>query len=121
MYVFDIKQQLKRILGDKRYAEHIKKIRPLNDIIKDVYDGKIYKEFFAKNSDDIQKGATFSYTLNADGIAMCNKSKLSLTPVILAINELPLGERFCIENVVIAGEYLISIRPLPISPVRVNI
>lgn len=43
-----------------------------------------------------------SYTLNTDGLALCEKSKLTLTPVILVINKLPIEERFVIENVIIA-------------------
>lgn len=79
------------------------KIKPKPDILNDVYDGDIYSKFFESESEGIRLGTVKSYTMNTDGISLCEKSKLSLTPVILSINELPLAERFCIDNVVICG------------------
>ena len=41
--------------------------------------------------------------MNTDGIALAEKSNLSLWPIFLAINEIPIEERFCIDNVIVAG------------------
>lgn len=82
---------------------HFSKIVPNASLLTDVYDGEIYKRFYSENAQEIKTGNVLSYTLNTDGLALCEKSKLTLTPVILAINELPIEERFVIENVIIAG------------------
>jgi hypothetical protein len=41
--------------------------------------------------------------LNTDGISICDKSNLSIWPFYLEINELNIGKRFCIDNIIIAG------------------
>ena len=41
--------------------------------------------------------------INIDGIAMCEKSTLSIWPVYLVINEIEIGSRFYIDNVILAG------------------
>lgn len=98
---FDVEKQLKRILKDSNF--HPERIETHSDLLIDIYDGVIYQKFFNENSESIRSGFTFSFSLNADGIALCEKSELSITPVILTLNEIPIGQRFCIENVVIAG------------------
>lgn len=100
--------QLKRIIGNTRHNTHFANISPKTELLDDVYDGDIYRAFYEENRNSIKTGNVFSYTLNTDGISVCEKSTLSITPIILAINELPLAERFCIENVAIAGMYFFS-------------
>lgn len=49
--------------------------------------------------------------INTDGIALCNKSNLTLWPVFLCINEIEIEKRFAIENVIVAGStFLDAIR-----------
>lgn len=104
--VLDIDKQLKRILKG-RDLTHSKLIliESHSDLLYDVYDGEIYRRFLNDNLESIRDGSTFSFSLNADGIALCEKSDLSITPIILVLNEIHIGERFCIENVVVAGNY----------------
>ncbi|RNA29376.1 hypothetical protein BpHYR1_028554 [Brachionus plicatilis] len=54
----------------------------------------------------LSKGQYFTLTLNSDGIKLSDKSNMSIWPVILIINELPLETRFLIENTIIAGVIL---------------
>lgn len=106
MFHFDLLSQINRILCGKNRKQHFKSIRPKTDVINDIYDGDLYKNFYEYNSAYINEGTVHSYTFCSDGIALCSKSKLSLTPIILSVNEFPWYERFCIENVVIAGKFL---------------
>lgn len=99
--IFDLEQQLKRILS--RDLSFSNKIEPCTDVITVVYDSEIYKNVFREHEEEIRSGNVFTFSLNTDGISICEKSDLSITPIILAINELPLCERFCIENMCIAG------------------
>jgi hypothetical protein len=73
-----------------------------SDLITDIKDGKIYQDF--KNTfrtDQFEK--VFSFLINTDGISICDKSKISIWPVYLVINELPKEERFHINNIIIAA------------------
>jgi hypothetical protein len=77
-----------------------------NNIIKDVYDGQIFTEFL--NSADGQfiincEGYTF--LINTDGIAISLKSNTSIWPVMLVIDQIKIGHRFCLENVIFAGVF----------------
>jgi hypothetical protein len=47
----------------------------------------------------------FTFLLNTDGISICEKSGLTIWPILLAINEIAIGDRFCIDNIIIAGNY----------------
>lgn len=105
MLHFDLECQVKRILIGRDFSKHFKSIMPKNDLLSDIYDGSIYKQFYDEYSSEIHSGGVHSYTLCSDGIAMCEKSKLTLTPLILSINEIPSSERFCIENIIIGGSY----------------
>ncbi len=71
----------------------------------DVYDGAIYQKFYQKYEKQVQEGSVFSFCLNTDGISPCSKSKKSIWPIILVINELPVTVRYCFENIVFAGKY----------------
>ena len=67
--------------------------------IMDVYDGHIYKEFKALDSNK----NSFTFILNTDGIELSLKSTISIWPVYLAINELPISSRYDISNIIFAG------------------
>ena len=70
-----------------------------NTLISDVKDGSIYTSFkVSKPSDNI-----YSFTLNSDGISLCEKSNLSIWPVYLALNELDISHRYHFDNLIIAG------------------
>ncbi len=80
------------------------------NFIKDIYDGNIYKKF-KSSINEYQNQNIYSFTINSDGISLCEKSKLSIWPIILVINELPKEERFFCDNVVLAGLYVGYTKP----------
>lgn len=104
MLHFDLQSQLIRIRSGRDFSNHFQSIMPKNELITDIYDGEIYKHFYENHSAEIHSGRVHSYTLCSDGIALCEKSRLCLTPTILSINEIPSSERFCIENIIIGGK-----------------
>ena len=76
-----------------------------DDIIRDVYDGALYKELFDDSGffrgiKQIEKSEEFhlSLQLNSDGVALFNSSKFSLWPVYGIINEFPPHLRYKIRN-----------------------
>lgn len=71
-------------------------------ILKDITDGSIYQNFLADQKNR-RPEEIYTFLLNSDGIKVCNKSELSIWPVYLAINEIPLQYRFCVDNVIVAG------------------
>ena len=101
-----IENQIKKLFS--------KKILPVlkrdfsENFYEDVTDGHLYQKFqktiHEMFSSNISTANVFSFTLNTDGISLCEKSKLSVWPVFLTINELDLSDRFFIENVIIAGK-----------------
>ena len=76
-----------------------------SNFIRDVCDGQLYNDLLnSKDGKEILDHKAFTFIMNSDGIQLCQKSKKTIWPLFLAINELPIGERFCIDNVIIAGE-----------------
>ena len=103
-YSYNIESQLRRIIKNK--AIFNEKIETSHDTIEELYDGMIYKEFL--NSLDGQlvfKKAAYTMSLNTDGISICEKSKLDIWAVYLVINEIKHEYRYCIENVIVAGNF----------------
>lgn len=54
-------------------------------LIRDIYDGKMYKNF--KDQEDINC-IHLSAILNTDGVNLFSSSRVELWPVFMAINEL---------------------------------
>jgi len=76
-----------------------------NDLV-DITDGSIYKKLLeSEDSHLFENKKAFTFTLNTDGISPYKKSKLTIWPVFLVINELPLEKRFSIDNIVLAGNF----------------
>lgn len=78
-----------------------------NDDLTDIKDGRLYKQLL--NQPNIKKlidnNAAYTFTLNTDGISFCEKSKLTMWPIYLVINEISIDKRYCIDNVIIAGNF----------------
>jgi hypothetical protein len=76
------------------------------EFITDFKDGSIYKEFLntenPRRSNDI-----YSFTLNTDGISLCDKSNIQIWPQYLTINETDIEHRYSPDNTIICGEYFI--------------
>lgn len=97
-FIVDIERQIKRILV--KFKEKDFQFNFNKNSLNDFKDANIYQQFHLKNPQNC-----FTFTLNTDGISLCKKSKLSIWPIILVINELPLSVRYCIENTIITGQF----------------
>lgn len=102
-YSLSIAKQINLIFKKKSISSLRNSHSPNNDNITDFKDGRIYQEFINRDEIKDSKENIFSFLFNTDGISISKKSKLSIWPLILIINELPIGERFSYENIVLAG------------------
>ena len=106
-YFLNIEQQLKRILGKlpSTALDHLSE--NLDDkTLRDICESRLYKKLL--DSEDgilFKKKESLTFLLNTDGASICQKSKLTIWPVYLTINELPSNIRFSPENVILAGRY----------------
>ena len=94
-----ISQQLKKIFKNLNINQ--KRTVTMNTKLRDITDGNVYKKFpkYQKTS----SAKIFIFTLNTDGISLCEKSNLGNRPIYLAVNEIPINQRFCLENIIVAG------------------
>jgi hypothetical protein len=111
-YYLNLRNQIERILSktnlfDKTFNE------PSDDeTISDVKDGQLYRKLLEDIGDSLRSKSAFTFTINTDGISPFDKSKLTIWPVFLSINELPLGDRFAIENTIVAGRLILILKTL---------
>jgi hypothetical protein len=109
-YHLNLKSQIQNIMN-KLELKDLDRVKTSNDLT-DFTDGRIYRNIL--ESEDVHlfnKKQAFTFTLNTDGISVSNKSKLTIWPVFLVINELPLNIRFSIDNVILAGLSVGSEKP----------
>lgn len=104
-YYVPIEQQLIRIFKSNPNLYNFNNLNRDENIIKDVYDGKIYKDFLKNQTDVVQDSKYFTLLFNTDGIEISRRSDVSIWPMIFVLNELPIEIRFCFENIIIAGNY----------------
>ena len=98
---FNMETQIKRILKNYRTIKRSNnENQSSNDFLTDITNGDIYKEFMSAKSD---QDNIFTFILNTDGVSKCSKSNITIWPVYCTISEIPEGERYCLENIVIAG------------------
>jgi hypothetical protein len=86
---FELESQLREIL--ERYKDVLilpEKPSNMEDFpIADVWDSKLHREILSKT-----KLPFISLTLNTDGVQVFKSNTTSLWPIILSVNNLPLGE-----------------------------
>jgi hypothetical protein len=76
------------------------------EYINDVIDGSVYQDFI-KEENPGHKNDCYTFTLNTDGISLCEKSNLSIWPIYLNLNELDIEDRYFVDHTLIAGKILI--------------
>lgn len=76
--------------------------------IEDVYDGELYKQLSAPGK-ILDCDHNFSYIINTDGCQASDSSPVTVWPVFLKINELPLKIRN--KNIVLAGIWVDKEKP----------
>ena len=80
------------------------RVLDLEKDIEDIYDGEIYKELFASDIGYLfERNEAFSFSINTDGVSICDLSNITMWPIFLVINEIPLEKRFCLDNIIVAG------------------
>ena len=76
----------------------------INDnVLTDIFDGEIYAKFRQEETRLNHINQSFTFSIFTDGISVCKKSKKTIWPILLVINEIPIDYRFAIENIVVAG------------------
>jgi hypothetical protein len=77
------------------------------DSIEDVCDGQIFKDLFKSEFSQLfETNQIFTFSINTDGISICDESNITIWPIFLVINEIPLEKRFCLDNIIVAGKFL---------------
>ncbi len=105
-YYFDIESQIKRIINKNIINFDRQAATAECSTISDIVDGSIYREFLqSAQGKCVLRGNGFTLSINTDGADPSDKSTISLWPVFLVINEIPLEKRYCIENIIIAGKF----------------
>ena len=109
----DIKYQLGRLFTNENIAESLsyrfnrQKIN--EDGLEDIYDGKVYKAYYAQNDNLLKNKYNFSYILNTDGYQASDCSKISIWPMYIMLNELPPNLRR--ENMILDGLWVSKMKP----------
>ena len=102
-YYIDIEEQIRKIFKDMDFSETTYTTDE-TATLRDITDGRIYKKLLSSEDGKFfKKREAFSFLLNTDGISICQKSKLTIWPFYLTINELPIQKRFSFENLILAG------------------
>ncbi|RXG58647.1 hypothetical protein Avbf_17945 [Armadillidium vulgare] len=98
---FDMKEKIEKFLTVN--ASNIKCTRSNDNIIRDIFDGEVYKEL-SKTGFDPEKDLTFNFSL--DGAPLSKSSTLQAWPIFITINEIDLKFRF--KNIFTAGFWISS-------------
>ena len=75
-----------------------------NKHISDFKDGSVYQEFL-KNENPNHNNDVYTFTLNTDGISLCDKSNIQVWPQYMTLNETHIESRYSPENTIISGKY----------------
>jgi hypothetical protein len=75
--------------------------------LTDACDGEIYQELLkTEDGREILNETGFTLLKNTDGVSLGVKTEKSLWPMMYVITQIALKQRFCLENVIIAGKLL---------------
>ena len=78
--------------------------------LMDVYDGTIYQQLF--NTGILNNENNLSFAISTDGVQIFKSSKVSMWPVYMLINELPLSQRKARENIIFYGIWISPKKPV---------
>jgi hypothetical protein len=104
-YYFNIASQVRRITKSVKLLDfRVYKRSANSNELNDFKDGNLYRRLIESSlGPKFESKQAFTFTINTDGISTFQHSKLTMWPVFLTINEIPIEKRFCIENVIVAG------------------
>lgn len=101
--IASLKEMLQRPNFFER-CEHWRKINPMADVYKDIYDGKVWKDFlYVNGSPFLAAPYNFALSLNVDWFQPFKRSTYSAGAIYLAIQNLPRNERYLSENIILVG------------------
>ncbi|KAK3107860.1 hypothetical protein FSP39_023692 [Pinctada imbricata] len=111
-----VENQVRKILQKAGIAEALKqrfvRKKKNSSAIEDIHDGKLYQELSKPGG---PLSADFPYnislTWNTDGIPIFKSSKVSIWPLYLTINELPVKQRMQTENMILYGLWFGESKP----------
>jgi len=92
------------MLFEKKKFPVNRNLKANKDFITDVKDSTVYQEFINQENPN-HNNDCYSLTLNIDGISLCEKSDLCIWPFYFTCNELEIGDRYFVDNTIIAGNY----------------
>lgn len=103
-------EQLKEVI--KENSEDFINTNSINNsstsAMKDIKDGKIYKNYLEVNNNGRKK---VTLVMNTDGVQVFNSKNKGLWPIQVIINELKVSKRFLIKNIVVLGLFYDPIHP----------
>ncbi|XP_066923710.1 uncharacterized protein [Clytia hemisphaerica] len=112
---FPIILQLKKFFRRSDFFESLqyrfKRVKQNEEGIEDIYDGSLYQNNWSKGC-NLSNPYNISFTWNTDGVPLFKSSKISLWPIYLVINELPPNIRYKSENMIFAGVWYSSAKPV---------
>lgn len=82
----------------------------LNSKLSDIYDGNLYKMYF-ENDGILSNKNNLSFSLNTDGAPLFKSSSVSIWPVYMLINELPISQRKRRQNALLYGVWISNKKP----------
>lgn len=82
----------------------------VNSKLSDIYDGNLYKKFF-ENNGILSNENNLSFSLNTDGAPLFKSSSVSIWPVYMLVNELPISQRKRRQNSLLYGVWISNKKP----------
>jgi hypothetical protein len=101
-FLFQIQEFFKRSGFHKDLMHMFSREKKADDNIEDIYDGELYQEH-SRPGCFLDSFNNLSFMWYTDGVPLFKSSKISLWPLFLSINELPILERFKTENMLFGG------------------
>ena len=99
-YILEQDGLLEKILNSKRQAKVSKNSH--SSSLRDITDGSFYR-FLLEEGQFLAGDNCISGIFNTDGIPLYSSAKVKLWTIFIAINEIPLCQRFARENMVLVG------------------
>ncbi|PIK38304.1 hypothetical protein BSL78_24855 [Apostichopus japonicus] len=108
--------QLQVLFNRKEFSQQVRNHRfhhlktTTHNCIRDVYDSKLYQDLYQAGF--LNNPNNLSFAMNTDGVAIFKSSKLSMWPVYMIVNELPISERKARENMLMYGIWISPKKPI---------
>lgn len=100
--IIDPSKEIQRLIesNQKYYSDIMYRKTYSSGVIKDITDGKMYRKF-VQSLPESQRNSFVSFIFNSDGAQVFERSKNSLYPIYLMLNEIPPSVRT--RNLIVCG------------------